>query len=290
MNNTTDPIFEALDRLARVVDTNPVGDPMPGITRKARAHRRRVTALATGGGAVVVAAGVGSASVVDFPDPARDSDYANSLSTSPTSVPSTSPTSVPSTPTSSPSEPPLAEYDRAHADVDGDGAAEIILVRVPKADADQGQDVSMVSKDVRLQVELATGATDELRFGEALAPTISGTPDLDWNGTADVVLSFSGGDAAWLKVFTWDGDTVVQAEPASGSPADLVDDGGLHSAPEVASSTLVDGGLISWVGTGDTSSPYEVRVWTWQLDEERLVAVEAQKVQCLIPGQYPKPC
>ncbi len=282
MNNTTDPIFEALDRLARVVDTNPVGDPMPGITRKARAHRRRVTALAAGGGAVVVAVGVGSASVVDFPDPARDPGYANS--------PSTSPTSAPNTPTSSPSGPTLAEYDRARADVDGDGAADIIRIRVPKADVKEGQDVSMVSKDVRLQVELAAGATDELRFGEALAPTISGTPDLDGNGSAEVVLSFSGGDAAWLKVFTWDGDTVVQAEPATGSPADLVADGGIYSAPEVASAALVDGGLISWVGTGDTSAPYEVRVWTWQLNEKRLVAGEAEQVQCMTPGQYPKPC
>lgn len=290
MNNTTDPIFEALDRLARVADTNPVGDPMQGITRKARANRRRATALATGGGAMVVASGVGFASVVDFPDPAQAPGYANSPSTSPTSAPSTSPTSAPSTPTSSPSGPTLAEYDRARADVDGDGAADIIRVQVPKADANQGQDVSMVSKDVRLQVELAAGATDEIRFGETLAPTISGTPDLDGNGTAEVVLSFSGGDAAWLKVFTWDGDTVVQAEPATGSPADLVDDGGIHSAPEVASSALVDGGLISWVGTGDTSAPYEVRVWTWQLDGKRLVAAEAEQVQCVTPGQYPKPC
>lgn len=282
MNNKTDPILEALDRLTSVVDSNPVGDPMPGITRRARANRRRATALAAGGGTVVVVAGVGLASVVDFPEAGRDPGYADS--------PSASPTSAASTPTSSPSEPTLAEYDRARADVDGDGAADIIRVQVPKADADQGQDVSMVSKDVRLQVELAAGATDELRFGETLAPTISGTPDLDGNGTAEVVLSFSGGDAGWLKVFTWDGDTVVQAEPATGSPADLVHDGGLYTEAEVVSSALVDGGLISWVPTGDTSTPIEVRVWTWQLDENRLVATEVEQVQCMSPGQYPKPC
>lgn len=287
MNNKTDPVLKALDRLASVVDTNPVGDPMPGITRRARANRRRVTALAAGGGAVVVAAGVGVASAVDFPEAGRDPGYADSPSASPTSAPST-PTSSPSEPT--PSEPALAEYDRARADVDGDGAADIIRVQVPEADADEGHDVSMVSKDVRLQVELAAGATDELRFGETLAPTISGTPDLDGNGTSEVVLSFSGGDAGWLKVFTWDGDTVVQAEPATGSPADLVHDGGLYTEAEVVSSALVDGGLMSWVPTGDTSTPIEVRVWTWQLDENRLVATEAEQVQCMSPGQYPKPC
>lgn len=287
MNNKTDPVLKALDRLASVVDTNPVGDPMPGITRRARANRRRATALVAGGGAVVVAAGVGVASAVDFPEAGRDPGYADSPSASPTSAPST-PTSSPSEPT--PSEPALAEYDRARADVDGDGAADIILVQVPEADADEGHDVSMVSKDVRLQVELAAGATDELRFGETLAPTISGTPDLDGNGTAEVVLSFSGGDAGWLKVFTWDGDTVVQAEPATGSPADLVHDGGLYTEAEVVSSALVDGGLMSWVPTGDTSTPIEVRVWTWQLDENRLVATEAEQVQCMSPGQYPKPC
>lgn len=287
MNNKTDPVLKALDRLASVVDNNPVGDPMPGITRRARANRRRATALAAGGGAVVVAAGVGVASAVDFPEAGRDPGYADSPSASPTSAAST-PTSSPSEPT--PSDPALAEYDRARADMDGDGAADIILVQVPKADADEGHDVSMVSKDVRLQVELAAGATEELRFGETLAPTISGTPDLDGNGTAEVVLSFSGGDAGWLKVFTWDGDTVVQAEPATGSPADLVHDGGLYTEAEVVSSALVDGGLMSWVPTGDTSTPIEVRVWTWQLDENRLVATEAEQVQCMSPGQYPKPC
>lgn len=289
MNNTTDPIFEALDRLAGVADTNPVGDPMPGITRKARANRRRATALTAGGVAAVVAAGVSVGSVVDLPDAAPDPGYADPPKTSPTSVPST-PTSVPSTPTSSPDGPALAEYDRARADVDGDGAADIIRIRVPAADAKEGHDVSMVSKDVRLQTELAVGATVELGFGEALAPTIAGTPDLDDNGTAEVVLSFSGGDAAWLKVFTWDGDTVVLAEPAAGSPADLVDSGGLVIAPEVASSALVDGGLISWVPTGDTSRPYEVRVWTWQLNDKRLVATEVEQLQCMSPGEYPKPC
>jgi hypothetical protein len=282
MSNATDPVFEALDRLASVVDSRPAADPMPGITRRARAHRRRVTALAAGGVMTVGAAGIAVASALDFPDPARDPGF--------TDVPSTSPTSAPSTPTSSPAEPALAEYDRARADVDGDGVADIIRVLVPEADADEGQDVSMVSKDVRLQVELAAGGTVELDFGESLAPTIDGTPGLDGNGTAEVVLSFSGGDAASLEVFTWDGETVVRAEPAPGSPADLVDDGGLYSAPEVASAALVDGGLISWVGTGDVSAPYDVRVWTWQLDDERLVAAEAEQVQCMTPGEYPEPC
>jgi hypothetical protein len=282
MNDTTDPVSEALDRLARVVDANPVGDPMPGIIRKARADRRRVTALAAGGVVAVVAATVGVVSAVDLAD--------NAEGRGPTGSPSTSSTSTPSTPTSSATVPALAEYDRARADVDGDGEVDMIRVMIPATDADEGQDASIVSKDVRLHVELAAGGSVELSFGEALAPTISGTPDLDGNGTAEVVLSFSGGDAAWLRVFAWDGETVVQAHPANDSPAALVDDRGLYLDPEVAASALVDGGLISWVTTGDTSAPYEVRVWTWQLDETQLVATEAQQVQCISPGQYPKPC
>lgn len=280
--NTTDPIFKALDRLARVVDTNPVGDPMPGIMRRARTNRRRANALVATGLAAVVAAGFAVSSVVDFPQAARDPGYADS--------PNTAPTSSPSTPTSSPSQPAMAEYGRASGDVDGDGAADVIRVLVPEADADAGPDVSMVSKDVRLQVKLAAGATIELDFGETLAPTIAGTPDMDESGTAEVVLSFSGGDSAWLKVFTWDGDTVVQALPATGSPADLVDDGSLYTAAEIVSSTLVDGDLISWVGTGDTSAPYQVRVWSWSLDENRLVATEEEQAQCISPGQNPRPC
>ncbi len=281
MNNTTDPIAKALDRLARVADTNPVGDPMPGITRKARANRRRATALVASGLAAVVTAGVGTAALLDLPDlldPAGDPGYANS--------PSTSPTPAPNTPTSPPREPALAEYDQAQADVNGDGAAGTVRVLVP--DADEGLDVSM---DVRLQVEPAAGAAVELRIGETLIPTIAGTPDLDGNGTDEVVLSFSGGDAGWLKVFSWDGDTLVQAEPAPGPVADLVYDGGLYSEAGVASSALVDGGLISWVPTGDESAPFEVRVWTWQLDGTLLVATEAEQIQCFSPGQqYPKPC
>ena len=282
MNKNSDPIFEALDRLARVADTSPVGDPMPGITRKARANRRRATAFAAAGVAAVVAVGVSVASTVDVPDPARDPGYV--------STPSTSPTPTTSAPTPSPSEPSLAEFDRARADVDGDGAADIIRVLVPEADADEGRDVSLVSEHVVLQVELAAGTKAEVGFGESLAPTISGTPDLGGNRAAEVVLSFSGGDSGWLKAFTFDGDTVVRADPATNSPADLVDDGGLYTAAGVVSSALVDGSLISWVPTGDTSSPYQVRVWTWRLDETRLVATEEEQFRCMAPGQYPTSC
>ncbi|MPZ60316.1 MAG: hypothetical protein GEU93_03260 [Propionibacteriales bacterium] len=269
MNNTTDPIFEALDRLARVADTNPVGDPMPGIMRKARANRRRATALAAGGVAAVVAVGFGVASALDVSGSAGPSG--------PVSPPSTTPT-----PTPSPTEPALEEFERAPADVDGDGAVDIIRVMVPPADAKNARDSIVDSKDVRLQVKLDGGGREEVKLGKAPVPTIAGTPDLDENGTADVVLSFSGGDAGWLRVFTWDGDTVVQAEPAAGSPADLVNDGGLYTAAEIVSSALVDGDLISWVPTADTSAPYEVRTWTWQLDKNRLVATESG-IQCWNP-------
>jgi hypothetical protein len=281
MNHTIEPISEALDRLARVADTNPIGDPMPGIKRKARANRRRATALVACGLAATVTAGVTTVSLLDLPGLAGDNGYANS--------PSTSPTSAPSTPSSPPREPALAEYDQAQADVDGDGAADTIRVLVPEADADEGMDMSM---DVRLEVEFAADvATVELRLGEMLIPTIAGTPDLEGNGTDEVVLSFSGGDAGWLRVFTWNGDTLVQAEPGPDSMADLVDGGALYSEEGVASSALVDGGLISWVPTNDESAPFEVRVWTWQLDGTLLVATEAEQIQCFRPGeQSPKPC
>jgi hypothetical protein len=283
MNNTKDPLFEALDRLARAVDNEPFGDPMPGITRKARANRRRVAALTVGGVAAVAVAGVAAGAVIDFPDGTPEPEIAE--------TPSVSQTSAPSPPTPSPNEPSMAEYDQARADVDGDGAADTIRVLVPEADAGAGTDESLVSDDVRLQIEFAAGAEVGLGFGQGLAPTIAGTPDLDGNGTAEVVLSFSGGDAAWLKVFTWDGETVVPAQPANGSPADLVDDGGLYTEAETVSSALVDRGLISWVPTGDFSDPFVVKVWTWQLDGAQLVATEADQLQCIMsPGQFPEPC
>lgn len=280
--NTTDPIHEALDRLAKVADTHPVADPMPGVTRRARANRRRTVALSAGASSLVVVAGLGFASVLNLPDPAGSLGYADS--------PSPSPSPAPRTPAPSPTEPALGAYDRARADVDGDGVADTVSVRLPEADAAEGQDSSLLSKDVRLHVRFAAGTTAELRFGEVLAPTIAATPDLDGNGTAEVVLSFSGGDAAWLKAFTWHDGTIDQAEPAPGSPADLVDDGGLYSSEEVASSSVVDGELISWVGTDDTSEPFEVRVWTWQLEGKRLVATEEEQLQCTRPGQHPQPC
>jgi hypothetical protein len=280
MNNTNDPISSALDRLARVADTSPAGDPMPGIMRKARANRRRATALVASGLAAIVTAGVGTVSLLDLPGAARDPGFAI--------TPSTSPTPAPSTPTAPPSEPALAEHDQAQADVDGDGGADTIRVVVPEADANEGLDMST---DVRLQAELAAGATVEIRLGEGLIPTIAGTPDLDGNGTDQVVLSFSGGDAGWLKVFTWDGDTLVQAEPDPGAEAELVFDGGLYSEAGIVSSVLADGGLISWVPTSDETAPFEVRVWTWQLDGTLLVATEADELQCFSPGeQYPEPC
>lgn len=280
MRNTSDPVSQALDRLARVADTTPAGDPMPGIMRKARANRRRGTAFVAGGLAAVVTAGVVTASLLDLPDPAGDHRYA--------STPSTSPTSIPSTPTPPPREPASTEYDQARADVNGDGAADTVRVLVAETDAGEDLDVSI---DVRLQVELAAGATVELGLGDTLIPTIAGTPALDGNGADQVVLSFSGGDAGWLKVFTLDGDTLVQAEPAPGSVGDLVYDGGLYSEEGVAGSVLVDGHLISWVPTGDESPPFQVRAWTWQLDGTLLVATEVEEIHCFRPGQqYPEPC
>jgi hypothetical protein len=284
MNNTTDPISKALDRLARVADSNPVGDPMPGITRKARANRRRVNALVASGLAAVAVAGFAVSSVVGFPQAVQDPGYANS--------PSAAPSSTPSTPPSPTGELALAEYDQARADVNGDGAPDVIDVLSPEAEVGEGQDVSSASEDVWLEVEMAAGHTALVRFsGETIVPTIVGTPDLDGDGAAEVVLSFSGGDAARLKVFTWDGETVVQAEPDPGPVPDLVEDGGLYSDPYVGSSALVDGGLISWVPTGDETAPFEVRVWTWQLDGTLLVATEAEQIRCMSPGQqFPEPC
>ncbi|HEX6232426.1 MAG TPA: hypothetical protein VFZ63_04805 [Jiangellaceae bacterium] len=288
MNDTTDPIFKALDRLARVADTNPVGDPMPGIRRKARANRRRAAALVASGLAAVVAAGFAASSVVDFPRAAQDPGYANS----PSAAVSVAPRPAPSTPPSRPGEPTLAEYDQARADVNGDGSADVIRILGAEADAADGQEETMASADVRVDVEL-TGSRAEmvLVLDETLVPTIVGTPDLDGDGAAELVLSFSGGDAGWLKVFTWNGENVVKAEPDPDSLSDLIDNGGLYSQEGVASSVLADDGLISWVPIGDESAPAEVRVWTWQLHGMLLVAAEAEQTQCFRPGQqYPRPC
>lgn len=283
MNNTTDPVSKALDRLARVADSHPVGDPMPGISRKARANRRRATVLMASGLAAAVAAGFAASSVVDFPLTAQDHVYANSPS-APSVAPSTSP--------SEPSERMMEVYDQARADVNGDGAADWIYVRVPEGDAAEDQDVTISSEDVWLDIDMVGGPTVIVRiFDETITPTIAGTPDLNGDGAAEMVLHFSGGDAGWLKVFMWDGETVIRVEPAPGSTADLVDDGGLYSEEGVAGSALVDDRLISWVSTGNDAAPREVRVWTWQLEGTLLVATEAAQTQCFGPGQqHPEPC
>ncbi|NED99917.1 hypothetical protein [Phytoactinopolyspora halotolerans] len=295
--NTPDPMFEALDRLARAADSRPAGDPMPGIVRKARANRRRANALVAGGLVAVAAAGFGLSSVVGVPQLSREPGYAETPTMSPSPIPTPTPSRSPS---SSPDEPDLGEYDGADADVDGDGAADatrilvpahiLALAGVPEDGVRVPEDVSVTSDDVRLQVEFAAGGTAEVRLGRTLAPTIVGTPDLDGNGTADVVLAFSGGDSGWLKIFTWDDGTVVQAEPADGSPPELVNEGDLFIAPGVASSILADGELISWVDATDPPSD-EVRVWTWRLEQNRLVATEADEVQCFSrEDQRPRPC
>lgn len=273
MSNETDRVFETLDRLARDVDIEPACDPMPGIISRARANRRRATVVTAECMAGVVAAGIGLASAVGFSGSADGPRVAT----------------PPSDTTATPGGPPMADYDRARADVDGDGAVDTIRVRIAKADAEAGKEVSVVSKHVRLRVDLASGAMAELGFGRTLAPTIAGTPDLDSDSASEIVLSASGGDAAWLRVYTWDGKAVVRAAPAD-APDRLVDDGGLYTAPGVAGSALDGDRLISWVGTDDTSAPYQVRVWTWRLEEKRLVATAADRLQCINPGDYPAPC
>ncbi len=57
--NTHDPIFESLDRLAGVADTEPVGDRMPDIKRRVRVARRRKGAGLAVAAALIAVAGVG---------------------------------------------------------------------------------------------------------------------------------------------------------------------------------------------------------------------------------------
>jgi hypothetical protein len=106
-----------------------------------------------------------------------------------------------------------------------------------------------------------------------------------------VLLFFTpGGDGGWHDVFTWNGDTLAKAPPAPGSPKDLVEDDSLTTVAELVGAEVVDGRLFSWFSTGDTSAPFELRVWTWQLEGQRLVATEVDGTQCRTrPGQYPEP-
>jgi hypothetical protein len=179
--------------------------------------------------------------------------------------------------------------------VDGDGAADIIRVTIPEADAAAGLDSILESDEVRLQIELAAAGTVEIGLDDVIVPSISGTRDLDENGTAEVVLSFSAGDAGWLSVFTWEGETVIRADPADDSPADLADNGRLGIGGGV-NSALVDVGLISWIANDELVSPYEVQFWTWDLEGTQLVATEAEQSHCMDPdqyrepGAYPRPC
>lgn len=294
MNDRTDPVFKAMDRLARVADSSPVDDLMPGIMRRARANRRRAAALTAGGVAAVVAAGFGVVFAVELPDLARGPEVVSPSTTSPSPVPDT--TQTPDASPTSPPDPPDAavEYDRAESDVNGDGAADVIRVTLPASDAAAGMDSILESDDVRLGVELAAGGTVEIELDDVIVPRISGTQDLDGNGTAEVVLAYSAGDAGWLRVFTWDGDTMVRADPADDSPADLIGDG-LFLIEGGVNSALTEIGLISWLAI-EESAPYEVRLWTWQLDGSRLVATESEQTHCMSPdryaepGQFPEPC
>lgn len=277
MSGTDDRLQDALDRLAARADSAPPTDPVPGIVRRARARRRRANALAAGaaGATVLVSAGVLMTS--GLPGPERPPGPADgSSATPPEATRSTS--------------PPLGVYDTARADVDGDGAADRVDVLLPAADADLGPDVSFVSEDVRLRVTRAAGGVARLQLGESLAPTITGTPDLDGDGSAEVVLTASGGDAAWLRTFVWDGRLLHQATPAEGSPPRLVDDGGLHVTAEAVGADLVEGRLLSWVPTEDTSAPYELRAWAWRLEQGRLVATRLDRPLCLEPGSPPAEC
>lgn len=318
MNNSTDPIFEALDRLSRVADSSPVDDPMPGITRKARANRRRTAALTVGGIAAAVVAGFGVVSAVEMPELAGGPDIAGPPTTtpapiSPTPDPETSsPDPETSSPEETPTEPPeessqaqdvptvpgrpdLAEYERASADVDGDGAEDVVRITFPTADARFGLDSIVESEDVRLLLERAAGDTVEAELESAYV-SVDGTRDLDGDGTAEVILSLTeGGDYAWIRVLTWDAGSMAEAEEADNAPINLeiIPSG---SYGEGFNTALVDIGLLSWRHVGENAPPYEVQLWTWELDGTQLVATEAEQAHCMdpeqyqVPDTYPSPC
>ena len=70
-----DPILRGLDELAGLTDLVPVTDRMAGITRKARANRRRKVAAGVAGLAVIAAGAVGTAQLLSDGDASTGTGY-----------------------------------------------------------------------------------------------------------------------------------------------------------------------------------------------------------------------
>ncbi|MEZ5094715.1 MAG: hypothetical protein R2731_00390 [Nocardioides sp.] len=298
MSLTKDPIFDALDRLAGVADTDPVGDRMPAITRRARVHRQRAAALTAAGAAAALAVGYAAITSLGPAGRASDPGYATS-SPSPT----TAPTSDPSAPTLPPPESarpsddvgtpegsngPADNYravESVRADVDGDGSAERLQVMLPKAEAAAYDPRESVTSDHISLVVWQNQGADFVAGMSGSVPTFAGTPDLDGDGAAEVVLAFSGGDGFSMQVWTASGPGtgLAPAEPdLGGAPSVLAEGSSLFGSEATATGVaLADGRLVSW-RRPDQASP-QVDTWVWQLDGAALVPV-SDGTKCFTPG------
>lgn len=299
MTSTKDPIFDALDRLAGVADADPVGDRMPAIARRAKTNRQRTVALTTVAVAAVAAVGYGAVSRLDLVGRAEDPGYATSPSRAVDATPSTPEPSnpEPSTPAQDPSSSSSAQagsytaVENVRADVDGDGTRERVSVMLPEAEAAAYDPTELVSSD-NAQLVLWRDGPAFVAGMSGVVPTFDGTPDLNGDGAAEVVLGFSSGDSYSVRVYTWVADqglvevTVVRGE----APKELVSDSSLVSFEfdGTAVGTGIDGNeLVSWMTTQPGSTQFDS--WVWRLDGGVLTATP-DGTRCATGTGLPEPC
>jgi len=278
--NQHDPILEALDRLATVADTDPVGDRMPAIRRRVQVTRRRNTALAVSGVAAVVALGIGLDSLIQGPE--RGIDPAPSPTGTPSSP--TSPTESEPSGTETVTLPPTQVQERVRADLDGDGTADQVELWVPEGSVQGDPTAGAWLATTVAGVEAVVPVGDLDSYYSLGQPT-----DLDGNGTDELFVDESqGGDGASTAVYVWTGDSLVMAEPDPAAPKAIAADGRLTSSAEFSGFSLQDGGLWSWRLREYAGGP-EATTWKWELDGTTLTAVKQPGTQC-VNGGVIAPC
>jgi len=198
------------------------------------------------------------------------SDGMQPIEPAPTSPSSTGPDDDPDDPsatseTSQDAErpPDTRVADQQRADLDGDGRPDRVEMVVEDLRDDQTRGW--------LDVRLASGGTVSADLPEGFEPTLLPPYAINRDAHEQILLTQSGGDASVLHVYTLVDDQLVRADTEGKAPLALELDG-----EGMAANFFTDEeALHSWLRQ-DPLEPegwpmFEVRLWTWSIDADRLI-------------------
>ena len=164
------------------------------------------------------------------------------------------------------------------ADVDGDGTDDVIsVVEQPMDDGSPGLLDRAADGD---------GRGGHAGHGAGRREQARRQPiDLDGDGDLEIIVSFSGGEAFWAEVYTWEDGTLVSIKIRDAAGGDRLAGDGVE--PTDWQLAFLPDGIYSWryADPAATDRPAIVEVRTWTL-EGRTLTQSTQSVPGCVDAEF----